>query len=379
MTTQLSLLNMTGLSVASDTLATIRNGSAFKVSHGNSKIFEPTGNHMFVVYHSGSSAMNNVPSRLIVDSWFKSLTKPLPTIDAYVANFKKFLESPKAPHTKSSEREVAIALAADMVELTRENINKTGVKPDDSKAWNEALIAEAKEALAYYQAAPQLEGWSEATSKEVLQRIKVNLRGHLKIIYPEGYPARFATILQKAFCLRLGAGERNNWDSFLTFAGFGTNDLYPQSRRLFIRGVIDGKLQSEVEHEVKIEAEGQHLGIVYGAQSDAIYGLVQGYRKVVESHVHNTITSLIPEFPEVQELATDVVKGMQTITGKDFVNPAFRRIANLSISELAETAKDMVNLQILSAKLSGSSETVGGEIEVVTIDKINGIRWQNRI
>lgn len=379
MTTQLSLLNMTGLSVASDTLATLRNGSAFKVSHGNSKIFTPSDDHKFVVYHSGSSAMNNVPSRLIVDAWFKTLTKPLATIDAYVANYKKFLESGKAPHTKRSEREVAIALGADMVDLTRENINKTNVSPQDTKAWNEALIAEAKDALAFYKSAPQLKGWSEETSKEILQRLKVNLTTQLKLAYPEGYPARFATLLFKAFCLRLGAGERNNWDSYLTFAGFGTNDLFPQSRRLFIRGVIDGKLQSDVDHEVKIESEGQSMGIVYGAQSDAIYGLVQGYRKVVESHVHNTITSLMPELPEIENLANDVVKGMQTITGKDYVSPAFRRIANLSLSELAETAKDMVNLQILSAKLSNSSETVGGEIEYLTIDKINGITWQNRI
>jgi hypothetical protein len=55
------------------------------------------------------------------------------------------------------------------------------------------------------------------------------------------------------------------------------------------------------------------------------------------------------------------------------------RIVNHSLPELAETAQTMLNLQVLSAKLSKSQETVGGEIEVLTIDKINGIRWQNRI
>jgi hypothetical protein len=367
---------MTGLAIASDTLATLRVGSAFKVSHGHSKIFTPSADHQFVVYHSGSSAINNVPVRLHIDAWFKSLTKQLPTIDAYVANYKKFCESTKSPHTKTSEREVLLALSDDIVKIARENIeNETGdlknklEDPESRKLWNEALIAEAKAGLDFYKQVPRFEGFNETYTKEIISKLKVTLKAPLKFHFSEGYPPRFASMLTRAFAFRVASKVESSLDFYLTFSGFGAKDLYPVSRRINLRGVIAGKLQSDQDHDLTIESEGKSLGIVYGAQFDAMYGVIQGYRKIVETHVHNTITAAMPDLPELQTLANDVVTEMQTITARDYVNPAFRRIANFSLSELAETAKDLVNLQILSAKLSGTSETVGGEIEYLTIDR----------
>jgi hypothetical protein len=386
MTTQIGILNMTGLAIASDTLATLKVGSAFKVSHGHSKIFAPSEDHKFVVYHSGSSALNNVPSRLHVDAWFQTLTKPLPTIDAYVENYKKFCESRKAPQTKASEREVLIALAHDTVQICRENIDEnTGNlkneldNPESKKLWNEALIKEAKAALDFYKDLPRFDGFNDANTKEIIDQLKVRVTPSIKFYFPEGVPARFTSILAKAFVFRVAAKVESTFDSYLTFSGFGTKEIYPASRRISIRGVIGGKLQSDLDHEVTIESEGKGLGIVYGAQFDAMYGVIQGYRKVVEHHVHKAIVSHSPDMPEFKTLADDVVKDMQVVTANDYVNPAFRRMANFSLGELAETTRDLLKLQILSAKLSGSSETVGGEIEYLTIDKVNGIRWQNRI
>ena len=377
---------MTGLAIASDTLATLKVGSAFKVSHGHSKIFSPGEDHQFVVYHSGSSALNNVPIRLHVDAWFRTLTKPLTTIDAYVANYKKFCESTKAPQTKASERELLLALADDTVQICRENIDRVvgHIKdnldnPENKKLWNEALIKEAKAAFDFYKELPRFDGFNETNTKDIITQLKVSVNSALRFYFREGYPARFASILAHAFVFRVASKVESSFDSYLTFSGFGTKEIYPASRRINLRGVIGGKLQSDPDNDVTIESEGKGLGIVYGAQFDAMYSVIQGYRKIVEHHVHNTITATMPELPEIQELANDVVKGMQTITAKDYVNPAFRRMANFSLSELAETTRDLVNLQILSAKLSGSSETVGGEIEYLTIDKVNGIRWQNRI
>lgn len=377
---------MTGLAIASDTLATLKVGSAFKVSHGHSKIFTPGSEHQFVVYHSGHSALNDVPIRLHVDAWFKTLTKPLPTIDAYLASYKKFCESAKSPQTKASERELLMALADDTIQICRENIDKAVGhlkddldNPENRKLWNEALIKEAKTALDFYKELPCFDGFNETNTKEIINQLKVSVKAPILLYFREGHPARFASILAKAFVFRAASKVESAFDAYLTFSGFGTKEIFPVSRRINLRGVIGGKLQSDPDNDVTIESGGRGMGIVYGAQCDAMYGVIQGYRGIMEHHVHSNILSLMPELPEINALADDVVSGMKTVASRDYVGPALRRMANFSLGELAETTRDLVNLQILSAKLSGSSETVGGEIEYLTIDKVNGIRWQNRI
>lgn len=58
--------------------------------------------------------------------------------------------------------------------------------------------------------------------------------------------------------------------------------------------------------------------------------------------------------------------------------PLLNIISSMSISELAELAESMVELESLKEKISRASESVGGPTDVVAITKNEGLVWIKR-
>jgi hypothetical protein len=384
MTTQIALLNMSGIAVASDTLASLRAGSAFKHSLGNSKIWIPSQEHKVVVYHSGAARFNSMPHQIHVEEWFRNLTKPLATLNDYAESYKRFCVSKNSPHSQQSEIELIHAIWNDLARIIRDNIDRESAglnleTPEGKKAWNEILINEITEAGAYYADIENFKGFTVAFIDETLSKYKINLKAKLKELYPEGAPVKFVNKAITTFKKFLISKVTTDQDTTLTFAGYGTKDVFPSARKVDFRGIINGKLQSEPNHEVILDPTKRTGGIVYGAQTDAIWGLIQGYRFPVQGTLKRILNNHLPETEDKEEQITKIIDELGNQTGDDYVSPAMARIVNHSLPELAHTAETMLKLQILSAKLSKNQETVGGDIEVLKIDKINGIRWQNRI
>ena len=383
MTTQIALLNMSGIAVASDTLASLRAGSSFKHSFGNSKIWVPSNEHKFVVYHSGSARFNGMPHQIHVEAWFRSLTKPLPTLNDYAESYKRFSVSKSSPHNVESEVELMHSIWNELTVFIQEDLDRDTAgldleTPEGKKAWNVAANEIMKKASDYYAGIGNFKGFSIAFIDETLAKFKLNLKAKLQ----ETYPLATAKFLNKALATYkkfLISTITSDSNTTLTFAGYGSKDIFPSTRKIDFRGVINGKLQSEPNHEVDLEPTKRAGGIVYGAQVDAIWGLIQGYRYPVTNILKNILNNELPDSEDKQNLINKVIEELGNITGDDYVNPAIARLVNHSLPELAETAKTMLELQLLSAKLSKNQETVGGQIEVLTIDKINGVRWQNRI
>lgn len=383
MTTQLALLNMSGLAIASDTLATLTSAGAFKTSQGNSKIWTPSGNHKFAVFHSGSSHINSMPHQLHIDAWFSTLTTPLATLKDYVESYKRFSSSKNSPHSRDSEPELVKSLLREFIQSSKKTINqKSDLDPETPEGevqWLGLVHDEAKFVNDAYKELKALPNTTPTWANETITKFKINLRKEIKEYFYEGIAPKSVTLFSNAFKKFLQTGEPSPITSTLTFVGFGAKEVFPSSLRYDVRGIINGMFQLEQTQQYTIDGLNRSLAIVYGAQCDAMWAMVQGYRSPVERHLRNILDVELGEHENKQAITDQVVQGLQNITGQEYVNPAFRRLTNHSLSELAQTTKDMVNLQILSAKLSGSSETVGGDVEVLTIDKINGIRWQNRI
>lgn len=383
MTTQIALLNMSGIAIASDTLASLRAGSAFKHSLGNSKIWVPSHEHKFVVYHSGSARFNSMPHQVHVEEWFRSLTKPLATLNDYAESYKRFCVSKNSPHNQQSEIDLIDGILKDVARRMKENIERETPAldldtPEGKKAWNEAAIEEVTAAGEYYAGIENFKGFTTTWVDETLAKYKINVKAQLKELFPQAsvkFINKAITTLKKFLISKV----TTEFDTTLTFAGYGTKDIYPSTRKIDFRGIMNGKLQSEPNHEVDLNPTKRTGAIVYGAQTDAIWGLIQGYRFPVQNILRNVLVNELPEDEKKEDQINRIIDELGNITGDDYVSPAVARLVNHSLPELAETAKTMLDLQLLSAKLSKHQETVGGDIEVLTIDKINGIRWQNRI
>ena len=75
----------------------------------------------------------------------------------------------------------------------------------------------------------------------------------------------------------------------------------------------------------------------------------------------------------------DAFRGMiQDYQQQTFINPILRVLEIASRTELAETAKELVSLNVFKKKIMAQKETVGGAIDVAMITRDNGFQWFSR-
>ncbi len=65
-------------------------------------------------------------------------------------------------------------------------------------------------------------------------------------------------------------------------------------------------------------------------------------------------------------------------THKQFSEPIIDMVALMPITEMCEFAESLINLTSLRKKVTMQDETVGGETEVISITKGEGLIWIKR-
>lgn len=78
-------------------------------------------------------------------------------------------------------------------------------------------------------------------------------------------------------------------------------------------------------------------------------------------------------------LAQEIEAEVQAYSQSKFVDPMLSTIEAMGLNSLAELADSLVGLQATSTYSKAGAATVGGLIEVMTIDRINGIQWKRRL
>ncbi len=61
-----------------------------------------------------------------------------------------------------------------------------------------------------------------------------------------------------------------------------------------------------------------------------------------------------------------------------FINPVLRVLEIAARDELAETARELVSLNVFKKRIMAQKQTVGGAIDVAVISREGGFQWWNR-
>ena len=61
-----------------------------------------------------------------------------------------------------------------------------------------------------------------------------------------------------------------------------------------------------------------------------------------------------------------------------FINPILRVLEIAAKNELAETARDLVGLNVFKKRITAQKQTVGGAIDVAVISRENGFQWWSK-
>jgi hypothetical protein len=188
----------------------------------------------------------------------------------------------------------------------------------------------------------------------------------------------------------------------LVFSGFGTDERYPSIVTCFMSGIVEGivkrsaptvdTIDGETRSRIRVFADSEVTnafirGIdfnlerrLYGGFRMMMHGLVDqviGALPTHDSHLRNAIRDrfqreFVPQyFDAFHRMVSDYQQQV-------FINPILRVLEIAARNELAETARELVSLNVFKKRITAQKQTVGGAIDVATISREGGFQWWSK-
>ena len=190
--------------------------------------------------------------------------------------------------------------------------------------------------------------------------------------------------------------------SGLVFAGFGKEDRYPSVVTYYASAMVDGIVKrSEISVDV-IDNETRSKVRVF-ADSEVTHAFLRGIDFNLERRLyagfrmllHGVVDEVIAAFPNVAATAReelrqrfqgefvpryfDAFRGMiGEYQQHAFINPVLRVLEIAGKTELAETARSLIELNVFKKRIMAQKETVGGAIDVAVISRDGGFQWMSK-
>ena len=190
--------------------------------------------------------------------------------------------------------------------------------------------------------------------------------------------------------------------SGLVFGGYGKDERFPSvvthyvsaivsgivKRREMATDVIDTNIKSKIR--VFADSEVTHAflrGIDFGLERR----LYSGFKLLLHGVVDQVIGSVDP-IPEAQraqlrekfhsDLVPQYFNAFRGMIGEyqqhTFINPVLRVLEIASKSELGDTARSLIELNIFKKRIMAQKETVGGAVDVAVLSRDGGFQWHSK-
>jgi hypothetical protein len=392
MTSQVAVLNLRGIAVASDTVVSVTTDETTKTMGNMEKIYQLSDVHKILLLHSGSMRMNDVPLALYVSEWSKTLPTPLPTLQDYVESFIKWASRESLIHTADSESGVMNAVLSEHFRWTKRNVQnrlrnvvkERGEKSEAFSARTKTTIEdEILQATGYLDNLGGLKGITEPQASKLLQDAGFDLDSWTDFHFGDFDLTEIAKAsLREAASKSISRFQTLDTDATLSFVGYGADEPFGGSIKVVLRGIYGTGLKTSVEERFGVAPDDQ-TGITHFAQGDAIAAFIRGYHfrimdksnALYQSEIRNKFADSIDLENKLTEIKSAVQDGMSDFSHDSFVGPLLDTIGVMNVQGLGEFAESLVALQATSTYAQKGPATVGGYIEVATIDRTNGVRW----
>jgi hypothetical protein len=417
MTSQVAVANFHGIAVASDTVVSQSSSEGMKTLENMSKIYSLGAAHKVVLVHSGNADINGVAHWLHLTEWIKTLTEPYSSLEEYVNSYLNWANSSKPLHTSLSEENLIHELLNDhyyyiknradsQLESDLESLTE-GQKLDEGRI-HEVFKQMVVEGKTYLDELDDFEGYSYKQAVKDLNDSRNKLDEKIEYIFKDYVITdELRKILIKSAGLILSKYQEMSFgDSQIGFVGFGADEPFGGVVTLHCRGFYGSKIHVFVEPRFAVAAPGTENGsssiIRHFAQGDAIHAFIRGYNPRILNRTLRIVRDKIEEvFGDKEweikdddgviigtkttselsfEIADETYKEIkEDFSQSSFASPLLNSIEGMSIVNLANFAESLVGIQALSTYSQLGAATVGGLIEVVTIDRAEGVIWHQKI
>ena len=186
----------------------------------------------------------------------------------------------------------------------------------------------------------------------------------------------------------------------LVFAGFGSEDLFPVYSHYYGSILINGTMKRAHDETTLVGVDdGPNAYLRTFAQAEMTHAFLRG----IHPYMFDVMTSLnlvtneaaaeaalksagleqdkinavMDELManQIPQLTGEFVHATQSVSQQEFINPFIKVVSASGKKQLAETAKALVELNILKGDLHMNQTGVGGEVDVAMVSRTTGLEW----
>ena len=186
----------------------------------------------------------------------------------------------------------------------------------------------------------------------------------------------------------------------LVFAGYGNDDRYPVCVTYLLSAVVGGivkrsqasvdVIDTEVRSKIRMFADSE---VTHAFIRGIDYGLERRVYGAMRMMLHSLVDQVIGAFPDNAQreqvrkqfqdgLVPQYLDAFRGMIGdyqqQAYINPVLRVLEIAARNELAETARELVSLNVFKKRIMAQKQTVGGAIDVAVISREGGFQWFTR-
>jgi len=408
MTTEVAVMNQSGVALAADSAVTLRGDRGPKIFSSADKIFalslyEPVG---VMVY--GAATILHVPWETIIKVYRKELgTRAFSALENYAEDFIRFLETNELLFPPDQKKFFVYRTARDTYERVRETITAavdaaTSVGPVSGPDARRVAAAEIRRRHEAAVAMPDRVDLPKTIRPRLARAYAEDITQARNDVFGTHTftPTAEKQLRELAqFALLKDPVGGIDGDSGIVVAGFGHEQTFPCLVSYELNGLV-------LDHAVLWPRGGHsithfnHAFIKGFGQSDMVHLFMEGvtleYQAFVESYVRqivegfgDVVTARLPAGAvtprakaalraDQEKLLADTHDEFARRRAELYVDPVLSTVASLPKDELGALAESLVNLTSLKRRISMENETVGGPIDVAVMTKGDRLVWMKR-
>jgi hypothetical protein len=412
MTSEIAVMNQRAVAIAADSAVTLIDGGTVVVRNDTRKLYNLLeGRPVGVMFFGVADIMGHPWDRLIEHYQKKIRPKEFAHLGEYGASFTASLDNLDEFFPADRQRDDYKRLLASVYRYVfhlAQYLRETS--DEDAKISDQAILEEAIQRI-----------WHDYQFRDDGQP-----RADLAC-FPQGFGAKVARdhaqiideLVGYGFA-PFGLGQKSTQqlkdiavfcvvkDLFLedvtglVFAGFGADDRYPVCVTYLVSAIVGGivkraeasidVIDTEVRSKIRMFADSE---VTHAFIRGIDYGLERRVYGVMRMMLHSVVDQAVEAFPEVEAgrrrdvrqkfhegLIPQYLDAFRGMIGdyqqQAYINPVLRVLEIAARQELAETARELVSLNVFKKRIMAQKQTVGGAIDVAVISREAGFQWHTK-
>ncbi len=430
MTAEVVVMNRKGVALAADSAGTVSSRGLFKVYNSNDKLFQISNKCHIGSLTYGCSSLNGAPVELIIgrfkeqhsdtawkivsdckqdfiryldDREFATYSDEKNYIRLRISDVLKLLENDLAsirddnPHLRFIDWQLSKLNPEKDEDRINELLNQKNELMKDLNAFNESNYIELR--LEEIMLMANCNSIDDSFFQEISSTYGSFIKKEIEELRPRISPDKFDIVVN--YCIyAMYKDALRDGGTGVAFAGFGTDEFYPSCNHIEVFGTICGKTIYNDIGEIKISTE-VPMRILPLAQTENvdtfIFGISPTMENILRDRIGEFFNEAISKFGHaLSDEDAFIAFGEERVANawslaKDSIEKDFDNILKsimyrnrdriydaldwLSIPDMAQMAKSLVELTAFKKKMSVETDTVGGPIDVAVISKNDGFNW----